>query len=69
MSKPKRTVKYSIRLRAYTVVSNAILAGIKYGVNRAYKHTETPTRDALEEAVELAVMNELCDVLNFDEVE
>ena len=49
----------------YTVISRAVEEGIAYGLTRAYKHTNTPSRDHLAIDLEQAVLNALCEVLEF----
>lgn len=41
--------------------------GVAYGYQRAHKHTSTPTPEAVKEAIESAVMNALCEVIDFDD--
>lgn len=61
------TIKHKIRVDLYRIVADAVDAGVAYGTMRAFKHTNTPSTEAIEDAVSNAVMNELCDVLMFDE--
>lgn len=60
-----------VRVRAYDVVRRAVDEGVAYGVRRAFKHSATPPTeaeiDAIRQAVEDAVMNELCEVIDFPE--
>ena len=62
----KSSVTCIIRVNAYDVISRAVEEGVTYGLNRAYKHTDSPTRDDMELEVAQAVTNELCEVLMFD---
>ena len=43
--------------------------GIRYGWQRAYKHTDHPTEDGFKTAIEQAVMNAICEVFEFDHEE
>ena len=61
------TISGSIRVNAYTVVERAVEEGVELGCNRAHKYADKPTRESLADAIELAVMNELCEVLRFDD--
>ncbi len=54
------------KVRLYKVVSEAVSTGVKYGVNRAHKHTDCPSIDHIIEQVENAVLNELSEVLEYD---
>ena len=64
--KKKVGVRATVQVRAYTVVSSAVAAGVEYGWRRAHKHTDTPSPDDTQAAIETAVMDELCTVLDFD---
>jgi hypothetical protein len=57
----------TVRLNTYKIVSDAIENGIKYGYRRAHKHIENPSEDTIIEQIHLAVMNDLCDIINFDD--
>jgi folate-dependent phosphoribosylglycinamide formyltransferase PurN len=59
-------VRGIIRVNTYDVIARAVEEGVKYGLNRAYKHTEKPSREDMESHVAQAVVNELCEVLIFD---
>lgn len=58
-------LKSSISINAYEVIRRAVEAGTRYGLRRAYKHTETPDRDAIVDQIEQAIMSELSEVVNF----
>ena len=55
-----------MKANMYVIVARAIEEGVAWGLNRAFKHTDTPTRDILEHELDTAIMNELCSVLVFD---
>ena len=57
----------NLKLNSYKIISDAIENGIRYGYRRAYKHVENPSEDTIIEQIHLAVMNELCDIINFDD--
>jgi hypothetical protein len=61
-------MKDSVRINAYAVISRAVEDGIAYGYTRAHKHTDSPGEDLMKREIENAVMNEICEVLLFDEV-
>lgn len=46
---------------AYRVADEAVERGILYGWTRAHKHTDTPTPEAIRDAIAQAVMNELSE--------
>lgn len=63
--KNKVGIDLPLRFNAYAIISRAVADGVAYGVRRSRKHTDTPTEDHISTEVENAVMNELCDVLQF----
>lgn len=56
-----------VRLDAYRIISDAIESGLRFGWNRAHKHTDDPGQDLIIDQMHSAVMNELCEILKFDE--
>lgn len=68
MPKKKLPVRTSVRLRAYTIIQQAVEVGVAHGHGRAHKHTETPSKDLYVSTVSDAVMNELSDILDFGDV-
>jgi hypothetical protein len=57
--------KVKLKINTYKIISQAVEDGIAYGFNRAYKHTDTPGAEHIKDQIEQAVLNELCDVINF----
>jgi hypothetical protein len=55
--------------KTYELLDRCIQDGVRYGLNRAYKHTETPTREQMENEIENAVVNEICAWFEFKGVE
>jgi len=64
---PRTVVATSIAIAAHKVIDMAVENGIVLGWNRAHKHTDTPDADAIQDAIHMAVMNELGDWLVFPE--
>jgi hypothetical protein len=58
-----RTVR--VRVDAYGVVCEAVENGIAYGWRRAHKHADAPGEEAICSAIYQAVINELCEALEF----
>lgn len=58
-----------LRLDVYRLVSEAVSAGAQYGVRRAFKHTDTPSPDAIASEVENSVMNALAEYIIWDDQE
>jgi hypothetical protein len=54
-----------IRFNAYAILSRAVQEGIEYGYNRAHKHTDTPSEETFKECIENAIMNNICEVMDF----
>ena len=50
-----------LRVRVYPVLVEAIEAGVRYGWRRAHKHEESPDERTIMEAIESAVLNEMCE--------
>lgn len=57
--------KRKLKVNVYKVVSRAVEEGVAYGINRAFKYTDIPSRDTIVENVEREVMNSLADVINY----
>lgn len=53
--------------KVYEILSRCIEAGIRLGVQRAHKHTETPTHEAIVESVLREVQSEVHDWFTFEE--
>jgi len=60
-------VDATVKINAYRIIDDAVEKAIAYGYKRAYKHTDTPTEQHLLQEIHRAVMNELCEVLKFEE--
>lgn len=65
---PVQKIADRVRVRVYEVVCRAVEEGIRLGITRAHKHTDEPSRDAIQENIEREVMTSLCEVLAFEEV-
>ena len=62
-------IKAKVRLNAYAVITRAIDEGVALGYRRAHKHTDAPTEIQMRDALEQAVMEALCEVLDFGDDE
>ena len=49
------------------ILSNCIEEGCRYGVSRAYKYTEEPSFEQIEEAVHSAIMERIHTFYDFPE--
>ncbi len=50
----KVAVQSSIRLKAYSIIEEAIDNGLELGWNRAHKHTDTPAKEYVIDGMERA---------------
>ena len=55
-----------MRIKAYNILQRAIEDGIMYGYQRAFKYTDVPTEDQIKQAMIDSVINEICEVIDFD---
>ena len=55
-----------VRINTYAILSRAIEQGIDWGYLHAHKNTDAPTEDALKEQLLNDIMNEVCEVVDFD---
>ena len=65
-----RVAPPAIKVRLYPLVAEAVEGGVRYGLRRLFKHESGPFGEdaVLERAdtVTQAVLNELCDLIEFD---
>lgn len=57
----------SVRVNAFLVIAEAVDRGINWGWQHAHKHVEDPGETAIKESLYNDIMNELCEVLRFDD--
>ncbi len=63
--KTKTKIQAVIKVNTYRIVSDAIERGLALGYQRAFKHTETPDKEAILESQERSVMECLDEYLTF----
>lgn len=56
-----------LQVKIFAVLSRAVEEGIGYGWNRAHKYTDTPSPEAVREAIYRAVLDEIDDYFEFDD--
>ncbi len=57
-----------MKAKEYNLIAHCVETGVMLGWNRAHKHTGTPDPEAIRDAIEQAVLNEICEWFNFEEV-
>jgi hypothetical protein len=63
--KNKVVVIDHVRVNVYAVISRAVEDGVSSGYRRAHKHDDAPSEAHIINEIEQAVMNEICEVLQF----
>lgn len=58
----------AIRAKVYPLMRETVEAGVLYGWTRAHKYTDAPTPEDIREAIEQAVMTEICERFEFEGV-
>lgn len=61
--------KARLVINTYSVVSDAVDNGIQLGLNRAYKHTDHPSKELILSSIDDAIMSELSEVIQWNNVE
>jgi hypothetical protein len=56
-----------MRVKEYSVLVDCVERGITHGMNRAYKHSDTPARAYIEEQIADAVLLEINEYFTFDD--
>ncbi len=57
-----------MKAKEYNLIAQCVETGVMLGWNRAHKHDATPEDEAIRDAIEQAVLNEICEWFDFDEV-
>ncbi len=57
-----------MRVRSYDVLRRAVEEGIDCGWQRAHKHSDTPTADHIKDHIYGAVMNNIGEYFDFDDL-
>ena len=56
-----------MKAKEYNLITQCVETGVMLGWNRAHKHDATPEDEAIRNAIEQAVLNEICEWFDFDE--
>jgi hypothetical protein len=54
--------------KTYPILVDAVENGVKYGYHRAHKHNDNPDQDQITDAIISAVINEICEWFEFDDI-
>jgi hypothetical protein len=54
--------------KTYPILIDAVENGVKYGYHRAHKHNDNPDQDQITDAIISAVINEICEWFEFDDI-
>jgi hypothetical protein len=57
-----------MKAKEYNLITQCVETGVMLGWNRAHKHDATPEDEAIRNAIEQAVLNEICEWFDFEEV-
>jgi hypothetical protein len=56
-----------MKAKEYHLIAKCVETGVMFGWNRAHKHDENPDPEAVRDAIEHAVMNEICEWFDFED--
>ena len=56
-----------LKLNMYNIIGTCVEQGIERGYKHAHKHTDNPDADGIRDHIYEGVMNNLSEVINFDE--
>jgi hypothetical protein len=57
-----------MKAKEYNLIAQCVETGVMLGWNRAHKYDENPDPEAIRDAIEQAVLNEICEWFDFEEV-
>lgn len=55
--------------KIYPVLEMCLENGITLGYNRAFKHNDHPTEDAIKESIHKAILNEIYEWFDFEDIQ
>ena len=55
--------------KIYPVLEMCLENGITLGYNRAFKHNDHPTEDAIKESIHKEILNEIYEWFDFEDVQ
>jgi hypothetical protein len=57
-----------MKANEYNLITQCVETGVMLGWKRAHKYAITPDPEAIRDAIEQAVLNEICEWFDFEEV-
>ncbi len=55
--------------KEYRVLEMAVVEGVGYGYNRAFKHVDSPSPEEIKDQIIQAVLNSVCEWFDMEENE
>ena len=59
----------TMKPKTYPILVDAVENGVKYGYHRAHKHNDNPDREEITDAIISAVLNEIFEWFDIDDLE
>ena len=59
----------TMKPKTYPILVDAVENGVKYGYHRAHKHNDNPDREDITDAIISAVLNEIFEWFDIDDLE
>jgi hypothetical protein len=56
-----------MKAREYNLIAQCVENGVMLGWNRAHKHDENPDSETICNAIEVAVLSEICEWFDFED--
>lgn len=57
-----------MKANEYNLITHCVETGVRLGWNRAHKHSDEPEPQHIRDQIEQAVLNEICEWFDFEEV-
>ena len=57
-----------MKAKEYNLITQCVETGVMLGWNRAHKHEENPEPQYIRDQIESAVLNEICQWFDFEDV-
>lgn len=67
MSETQIHLECNMKINVYKIIDDAIENAVKRGYVRAHKHVDSPSESLMIQEIHRAVMNELCEIIKFDD--